>query len=346
MISKVKFSFIIPVFNRAEELKELLDSFVKQKDNEGIAYEIIVVDDGSTDDIKAVTDAFASRLPVRYIRKENTGPGDSRNRAMQMAAGTYFIILDSDIVLPEHYLKRLSGLEKEGKLSGMGGGPDTSHAGFSPFQKAVDLVMTSYSTTGGIRGKKKNTGRYVPRSFNMIVHRKVYEQTGGFSAMHPGEDPEWVYKAWQKGFSSAFYPELYVYHKRRIDLKSFYRQMRKFGIARVILNRNFPKYAGIVYYFPLAYTIGLMIGSVLAISGYPQFILLYVLYWIPVFVEFVIRSKNPIISLTGLFLLQVQMFAYASGFIEAMIKLGLLSETPQKAFPQLFFKLEKEKNTE
>ncbi len=335
----LKFSFIIPVYNRPEELKELLDSFVNQDIDDTSFYEIIIVDDGSHEDLRPVIEQYSDRLPIHYLRKKNTGPGDSRNRAMEIAHGEYFIILDSDVLLPARYLSRLRRAEQKGMLTDMGGGADAAHPEFSDFQKAVDSVMTSYLTTGGIRGKKTNISRYVPRSFNMIVHRKVFEETGGFSNMHPGEDPEWVYRAWNKGFKSVFYPELFVYHKRRINLKKFFDQMKKFGMSRVILLDRFPQYGGAMYYFPLIYSAGLILALLLALAGRPFLLILYAVYWLMILIEFLLRTKSPKISLLALFLYQIQMGAYAYGFLNAFIKIRMRGKKPEDAFPQLFFKL-------
>ncbi len=338
----MKFSFIIPVYNRSEELRALLESFAGQRHEDDFTYEIIVVDDGSQEDVFSVVKRFENRLPVVYLRKPNTGPGDSRNKGMQMARGAYFVILDSDVILPVYYLRILNALEQEGRLTDLGGGPDTSATEFSDFQKAVDLVMTSYLTTGGIRGKKKELTHYVPRSFNMIVKREVFERTGGFSSMHPGEDPEWVYRAWKQGFRSGFYPELFVYHKRRIDREAFFKQMKKFGMARVILLRKFPEFSSPVFYFPWLYTAGLFAGISGAVFGYPWLLWLYVCYWAAVLSEFLIKSKSLKISILGLVLFQVQMIAYAWGFGKAFVRIRIGGLPPETAFPELFFNLKEQ----
>jgi len=334
---KVKFSFIIPVYNRPDELKELLESF-KYQSKKTLAYEIIIVDDGSTVDLLPVIQRYENLLPLRYMRKKNSGPGHSRNIGMQEAKGKYFVILDSDVILPDGYLQELNRLEEEDKLAAAGGGADMSRNDFSSFIRAVDLAMTSFSTTGGIRGKKRNMTRYVPRSFNMIVRRDVFKKTGGFGNMHPGEDPEWIYRIWEKGFASVFYPSLPVFHKRRSNWKSFWKQMNKFGIARGILNRAYPQYASAVYYFPAIYSAGLILASLLAAEGRFFLLYLYIIYWLIILAEFLWRSKSIRLSLLAWLVFQVQMFAYATGLIRAVFMLYLLRKSPAEAFPFMFFK--------
>ena len=327
----IDFSFIIPVYNRADELAELLASFVKT-DKAKAAYEIIVADDGSTEDIQAVVNRF-SGLPVMYFRQANAGPGAARNAAMERAKGKYFVILDSDVLLPADYFEKLIEAVEKHPQAGMLGGSDASDSGFTAFQKAVDLTMTSLCTTGGIRGAKKQAGRFVPRSFNMVVRRDVWEQTGGFSDMHPGEDPQWVYRAWDAGFSTVAVPDLKVFHKRRINLRSFWRQVLRFGRARAILTRQFPRYFSPVYLAPVFF----VLWTLLAITGPGFFRWTWVAYALCAFVEFLIRSPHPLLALEALFLMLVQHTGYALGFLQGWFKLFILGKNPRQAFPGMFF---------
>jgi len=336
--SGIVFSFIVPVYNRPEDVWQLLDSFLRQQADAGIPYEIIVADDGSDTPAGEVVASFAGKLPVRYLYKPNSGPGDTRNYAMERASGEYFVILDSDVMLPEGYLDRLFRRYREGRLSAMGGGADTSHKGFPDFIKALDLSLTGLFTTGGIRGKKKRVDRYVPRSFNMIVHKKVFDTVGGFASLHPGEDPEWVYRAWDAGFSTAYYPELFVYHRRRSDWKQFWRQMEKFGIARGILRVMHPAYDSPVFYFPLIYSAGLILAVLLALFGKPLLLAVYVIYWLMILAEFLWKSRRIGLSLRGWMLFQEQMLAYATGWLKAFYKLKIKKMKPEKAFPSMFFR--------
>ncbi len=337
------FSFIVPVYNRSDELDELLESFARQPDKNLFTYEIIVADDGSEEDLKPIVKKYENTLPVHYFKKNNTGPGDTRNQAMKRASGNYFVILDSDVILPENYFEKLYRLYQTGKLKDLGGGPDKAKKDFSPLQKAIDLTMTAFFSTGGIRGSKRKVTKFVPRSFNMIVHRKVFEETGGFGNMHPGEDPEWVYRAWKMGFESRFYPELYVFHKRRITLKSFFNQIKKFGKARYVLNLLYPGFRSPVFLFPLVYTLGLLFALIGLWFNFYIILVLYFMYGFLLITEFWIKSKSIKISLLAFIVFQIQMIAYATGYIKAALKVRSDPENLSRKIPELFFKLKKEK---
>ena len=325
------FSFIIPVYNRPDELAELLISF-REAEKYGIAYEIIVADDGSREDLRPVTGQFKD-LPLIFFRQENAGPGAARNAAMERARGAYFVILDSDVLLPPDYFKNLKQAVERFPQAGMLGGSDASGKDFTPFQKAVDLAMTSFCTTGGIRGGKKRTGRFVPRSFNMVVRRDVWERIGGFSAMHPGEDPEWVYRAWDAGYRTEAVPDLQVLHKRRIDLASFWRQVLRFGRARAILTRMYPAYFSPVYLAPLVF----VLWTLTLLTGPAVLRWAWVAYMLCVAGEFLVRSRSLPVTLKALMLLFVQHTGYAAGFLEGWMKLFILGKQPEKAFPGMYF---------
>ncbi len=330
-----EFSFIIPVYERQDELEALLHSF-RQTMPPDFSYEIIIVDDGSRQaDLKRVTDRFPG-LPVHYIRQENAGPGAARNRGMQQARGQWFVLIDSDVLFPGDYAHQLQKAVAHFPQSGMIGGRDTDHPSFSVFQKAVNLVMTSFCTTGGIRGNKTRVGRFVPRSFNMAVHRKVWEQIGGFSDMHPGEDPEWVYRWWQTGGTTASFPAWKIYHKRRINLRSFIRQIRKFARTRVILSKLYPGTFSPVFLAPVLFVL-----FTVAAVFYAPFRLLLGLYLFCAFIEFLWRSRNIVAALAALPLIFVQNAVYALGLIESFIPICILRKKPREAFPSLFFKKSK-----
>ena len=337
MSGNVRFSFIVPVFNRPDELRDLLESFLHLNNPDDVAYEIIIADDGSEPPLKEVAEAYSGTLPVRYFYKKNSGPGDTRNRAMQQAEGEYFIILDSDILLPEDYLTNLVAALKKHPEADLAGGPDDAAASFSPFQKAVNLVMTSFLTTGGIRGHKKNVQKYVPRSFNMIVRREVFERTGGFGNIHPGEDPEWVYKSLGAGFRTVFFPDVKVFHKRRIDFGKFALQMKKFGITRYILNLRYPGFDSMVYRFPVLISLGWFLALPLFLLGFPWLLYAVLLHFAMIFVEFLFRSRSLRIALTALLVFVVQMAAYAYGYLLAFYRIRLRGLQPEIAFPELFF---------
>ena len=232
---ETKYSFIIPVYNRPDEIEELLVSmitllFIKP-------FEIVIIEDGSTLSSEHVIAKFSDRLNISFYKKENSGPGDSRNYGMQKAKGNYFLILDSDCILPENYLSEADKSLSENYVDCFGG-PDAAHESFSDIQKAINYVMTSFYTTGGIRGGKQQVDRFQPRSFNMGLSRKAFVATGGFGKIHPGEDPDLTIRLWKKGYKTKLIPEAFVYHKRRISWSKFHTQVQKFGKCRPIFTKN------------------------------------------------------------------------------------------------------------
>ena len=215
----LSFSIIVPVYNRPDEIGELLESLVQQTYEK--AFEIVLVEDGSTQSSEEVVEKFKDLLQITYLRKKNTGPGDSRNFGMQHAKGNYFIILDSDCMLPPQYLKAVeTSLHKY--FVHCFGGPDAAHASFSHVQKAINYAMTSVLTTGGIRGNKSSVNKFQPRSFNMGISEKAFKATKGYGNMHPGEDPDLTIRIWNMGYETKLIPEAFVYHKRRINWKRFF----------------------------------------------------------------------------------------------------------------------------
>lgn len=225
---KLNISFIIPVYNRPDEIEELLLSFVALKTNH--KYEIVIVEDGSTKGSKQVAELFSEKLNISYYLKKNSGPGDSRNFGMKKAKGNYFIILDSDCILPSQYLDAvLESLNKE--YVDCFGGPDAAYKKFSNLQKAINFAMTSFITTGGIRGNKNCVDRFQPRSFNMGISKEAFKKSKGFGRIHPGEDPDLSIRLWNLGYKTKLITEAFVYHKRRISWSKFYTQVNKFGLV-------------------------------------------------------------------------------------------------------------------
>ena len=212
-------------------------------------FEVVLVEDGSTVSSKDVASSFSNKLQISYYQKENTGPGDSRNYGMRIAKGNYFIVLDSDCIIPPQYLLEVTKeLEKE--FVHFYGGPDAAHESFSVVQKAINYAMTSLFTTGGIRGDKKALDKFQPRSFNMGISKEVFEVTKGFGNIHPGEDPDLTFRIWNQGYQTRLFPDAFVYHKRRIDWSKFYKQVHKFGMVRPILNNWHPGTSKLTYWFP------------------------------------------------------------------------------------------------
>ncbi len=331
---KVKYSFIIPVYNRPDEVNELLQSFYEMKTQ--IPYEIVIVEDGSIISSKEIIKEYHSVLNIQYLEKENTGPGDSRNYGMKKANGEYFIILDSDVVMPSHYLNSVEGFLKENPVDCFGG-PDAAKENFSEIQKAINFVMTSFLTTGGIRGKEKSIKNYEPRSFNMGISREAFQKTGGFGTIHPGEDPDLSIRIKEAGFKIGFIKEAYVYHKRRISWKKFYIQVNKFGKVRPILNSWHPQTASVVFWFPSVFSLGVFISLLFAIFHIFWPILLYGIYLFLIFVLSTIENKSSKIGFFSLRATLTQFFGYGFGFFKSTYYIRLLGKDPKQVFPELFF---------
>lgn len=308
-------SIIIPVYNRPTEVKELLYSLAKQDFRK--SFEVIVVEDGSTETCEREIAAFPN-LDIRYYVKENSGPGLSRNFGMERASGDYFIILDSDVILPTFYLSTVYDALKVNFTDAFGG-PDAAHPEFSSLQKAINYSMTSFLTTGGIRGKKKGLGKFQPRSFNMGISKKAFQSTGGFSDMRTGEDIDLTFRLWQNGFDTQLIPDAYVYHKRRNNLQSFFKQTRSFGATRPILNRKYPSSRKLTYWFPALFIIGFDISLILLFFGYWQPILLFAIYFILIFLDALVQTKNFKVGFLSLVTTCLQLYGYGLGFLESLL---------------------------
>ncbi len=331
----LSYSFIIPVYNRPGETKELLESLVLQ-DYEG-DFEVVIVEDGSSISSEEVISKFRDKLKISYYFKPNSGPGDSRNFGMKKAKGNYFLILDSDVILPSHYLTEVNRyLDKN--FSDCFGGPDAAHENFSKLQKAINYAMTSVFTTGGIRGNKKAVGKFQPRSFNMGLSKKAFETSKGFGFIHPGEDPDLSLRLEKLGFSTVLIPEAYVFHKRRINWNKFYLQVYKFGLVRPVLNLWHPKSAKITYWFPSLFLVGFLFSLVMAIGGIWIFLYFYIAYCVLIGIDAAIKNKSFYIGITAIVATFIQFYGYGWGFLKAVWKLQVLKIPPERAFPFLFFK--------
>ena len=257
----MKYSFIIPVYNRPNEVDELLQSLKTQTFKD---FEVVVVEDGSNIPCENVVCSYSSDLNVHYYNKPNSGPGQTRNYGVERAQGEYVLILDSDVVLPPGYLQAVDD-ELQQKPCDAFGGPDRAHKDFTPMQKAINYAMTSFFTTGGIRGGKKKMDKFYPRSFNMGVRREVYEALQGFSKMRFGEDIDFSTRIFKGGYKCRLFPEAWVWHKRRTDLKKFFKQVHNSGIARINLMKRHPGTLKLVHTLPAVFTLGCALLVLLSI---------------------------------------------------------------------------------
>ena len=329
----LEFSIVVPVYNRPEEIKELLDSLKKQTYKH---FEVVIVDDGSNDRSESVVNLYGDDLKIQYHYKNNTGPGDSRNFGMKQAEGNYFIILDSDCILPSDYLEQVY-LSLSQKYVDCFGGVDAAHDSFSNIQKAINFSMTSFLTTGGVRGASEKITKFQPRSFNMGISRKAFLASGGFGGIHPGEDPDLSIRLWKLGFETRLIPEAKVFHKRRISWSKFRLQVNKFGKVRPILDLWHPEYAKLTFWFPGLFVIGFVFSIFLMIMGFTYLFCFFMLYFLAVFLLSSIQYSSLKIGIQSVWAVIIQFFGYGSGFLQSFWKVKIKRQKPEEAFPDLFF---------
>jgi len=321
MPNKVKYSIIIPVYNRPEEIDELLESLTHQSIKK---FEVLVVEDGSTQRCDAVVDRYKSKLDIHYFFKENTGQGFSRNFGFERAKGDWLLVFDSDCLIPADYLAKVDAYLKEHPLDAFGG-PDRAAESFTLVQKAISFSMTSLLTTGGIRGGKAKVGTFHPRSFNMGIKREVFEKTGGYIITRKGEDIEFSIRIAAHGFTVGLIPDAFVYHKRRTNFFQFFKQLHFFGAARINLARFYPKEVKLVHCFPSIFLLLLIVFLYAFLQDKAWGIMglrLYFLYFLIIWVTATGRSENFAVGLLSVLAAFVQLTAYGIGFIqEALISL-------------------------
>lgn len=335
-ISDMKYSIIIPVYNRPEEVNELLQSLTKQTYRD---MEVIIVEDGSTVTCESVVRNYAGKLQLRYYTKENSGPGMTRNFGAEHSQGDFLIILDSDCVLPAGFLQAIED-ELMRKDCDAWGGPDRAHDGFSSVQKAINYSMTSFLTTGGIRGGKKQMDKkFYPRSFNMGIRRSLYRQLDGFSSMRFGEDIDLSLRIYKSNANCRLFPDAWVWHKRRTDFKKFFRQVHNSGIARINLMKRHPGSLKLVHLLPAVFTLGVFVclfllligGGLTALTLCPNVAIHYnlgmaltlaglvplLLFSFVVFVDSSFRNKSCKVGVLSIWASFIQLLGYGTGFLRA-----------------------------
>lgn len=337
----MKYSFIVPVYNRPDEVDELLDSLTRQTLT---GFEVIVVEDGSAVPCAEVCRKYADRLDLHYFDKPNSGPGQSRNYGVERAQGEYVIILDSDVVLPEDYLQAVDDELRRSPADAFGG-PDSAHSSFTDTQKAISYSMTSFFTTGGIRGGKKKLDKFYPRSFNMGVRRDVYQRLGGFSRMRFGEDIDFSIRIFKAGCRCRLFPEAWVWHKRRTDFRKFFRQVYNSGIARINLYKKYPESLKLVHLLPMVFTVGVLFMLVLAIvlllacplcAWFPLLPLL--LYALIILADSSRQNQSMRIGVLSIVAAYTQLMGYGFGFINAWWKRCVCGRDEFAAFEKTFYK--------
>ena len=328
-----KYSVVIPVYNRPDEVDELLQSLCSQTYRN---FEVVVVEDGSAIPCKQVVDKYAEALDVHYFEKPNSGPGQTRNYAAERSRGEYLLILDSDCILPETYLSAVEA-ELQREPADAFGGPDRAHDSFSDVQKAINYAMTSFFTTGGIRGGKKKMDKFYPRSFNMGVRAEVYKALGGFSAMRFGEDIDFSIRIFKGGYRCRLFPEAWVWHKRRTDLKKFFKQVHNSGIARIDLYKKYPESLKVVHLLPAVFTVGVVLVLLAALIC-PWSLLLLALFAIIIFMDASICNKSVKIGGLSVIAAFIQLTGYGSGFLRAWWRRCVCGGKSFSAFEKTFYK--------
>ena len=329
----MKYSFIIPVFNRPDEVDELLNSLTTQTLRD---FEVVVVEDGSSVPCKDVTEKYADKLLIHYYYKDNSGPGQTRNYGVERASGEYMLILDSDCILPGSFLEEVER-ELQHKEADAFGGPDRAHESFTDVQKAINYAMTSFFTTGGIRGGKKKMDKFYPRSFNMGVKKSVYQALGGFSKMRFGEDIDFSIRIFKGGYACRLFPEAWVWHKRRTDLKKFFKQVHNSGIARINLYKKYPESLKVVHLLPAVFTLGvvfLLLASL--VCGWSLSLL--VLFALIICIDSTLQNKSLKIGLLSVVASFIQLTGYGTGFLIAWWKRCVCGKDEFSAFEKNFYK--------
>lgn len=344
-------SVVIPVYNRPDEVGELLDSLTAQTFTD---FEVIVVEDGSSVTCDDVCRRYGQRLDIHYYRKDNSGPGQSRNYGVGKAHGEWIVILDSDVVLPPGYMQAVSRGIADGHTDAFGG-PDKAHPSFTPTQKAISYSMTAFFTTGGIRGGRRKLDKFYPRSFNMGVRRADYMRLGGFSDMRFGEDIDFSIRIFKAGLRCRLLPEAWVWHKRRTDFRKFFRQVFNSGIARINLYKRYPSSLKPVHMMPAAFTAGVTL--LILVSAFGRAMMHYdhdswrmwyrvcALPWLPiivyalaVFTDAALKNRSAAIALRSVAAAFVQLYGYGTGFIYAWWQRCVRGKDEFHAFGDTFYK--------
>jgi len=352
----MRFSLIIPVFNRPDEVEELLDSLTRQHLSE---FEVIIVEDGSDLPCANVVEKYKDKLDIHYFFKLNSGPGQTRNYGAEKAKGDYLLILDSDIIVPEGYLEAVEqGISKTGALAF--GGPDRAHPSFTPIQKAISYSMTSFFTTGGIRGGKKKMDKFYPRSFNMGVKREVYLALGGFSSMRFGEDIDFSIRLFKAGYACQLFRDAWVFHKRRSDFNKFFKQVHNSGIARINLYKKYPESLKLVHLLPAVFTLGVAFCALLLLLAFgvgtaiqtgifeadPPFglmigtvaLLPLLFYSLLIFIDSLVKNKSLKVAFLSIPASFIQLLGYGTGFLRAWWSRCVKGRGEMEAFKNNFYK--------
>jgi glycosyltransferase involved in cell wall biosynthesis len=317
----MKFSVVIPVYNRPDEVKELLESLSVQTNKN---FEVILIEDGSSVKCEVVANSYKSKLNLSYYYKINEGRSIARNYGITRATGDYYVIFDSDCIIPENYFSIVSEFLLENPVDCFGG-PDRAHSSFTPVQKAISYSMTSFLTTGGLRGSSKKITKFYPRSFNMGFNKKVMDATGGFPNIPLAEDIDLSFRIEKAGLKIALIENAFVYHKRRTSFQQFFRQVNRFGIGRIDLFKKYPDTLKLTHFIPALFVVFTVLSVLLLPFNY-LFIVPLQSYLLAILIDATITNKSVPIGFLSVWATLVQMFGYGTGFIKAFIKRVILKQ--------------------
>lgn len=328
----IKLSLIVPVYNRPGEIQEFLDSLTKQTYKD---FEVVVVEDGSTEKCDKIAESFMDRLNIRYFLNVKSGPGMCRNYGCEVASGNYNVILDSDCIIPPHYVATVKSCLEENYVDAFGG-PDSVSDDFTDLQKSINFAMTSFFTTGGIRGGGEKLDKFHPRSFNMGFSDEVFKVTKGFPKLRFAEDIDFTIRILKAGFKTALFKDAYVYHKRRADFKKFFRQVRNFGIGRINLYIRYPETLKLVHTLPALFVLGCLMLIVLSLFVSPLFLLPLAFYTLVLFADALARYKSLKVALMSVVACYTQLTGYGYGFLKSWWKLLIVKDKKFKEYVDSF----------
>ncbi len=319
----MQFSIIVPVYNRVEEVKELLESLTKQSQKN---FELVLVEDGSSEKCDILAGEYSEKLQISYYYKENEKPAVARNFGAARAKADYFLFFDSDCIIPENYFEILTKSLSENYVDAFGG-PDAAQPNFNTVQKSISYAMTSFFTTGGIRGGKETVDKFYPRSFNMGISREAFFKIGGFpiTKMHPGEDMVFSIEIIKQGFQTRLIPEAFVYHKRRNTLSSFFRQVRLFGKTRWVISQVYPETFKLHFFAPSVFTLGTF-GLLVLSSVSPLFLLPILFYCILIFTDSLLEYQKPDVAVLSVVMSFCQLTGYGIGFLDSAIRTKIFKQ--------------------
>ena len=339
---KFIFSVIVPTYNRADEIIELLDSLETQTISQN-DFEVIVVDDGSTDDTENIISNYISnqKINISFIKQDHKGPGEARNLGMQKAQGKYYLFIDSDCIADKEWLSSYKSAVQGIDPAGFGG-PDKVLPNFSPVQKAIDYSMTSFITTGGIRGSsKKKISKYYPRSFNMGVRADIVDKIGGMGKLRHGQDIEFSNRILSTGEQVFKVDSAVVYHKRRMSIKKFFKQVFNWGVARINLYKIDKKMLEPVHFFPALGTIislSVLILTIILPHIFGWFIIIGVSALLLLAFHGILKYKDVRVFPYIPIIVPTQIFGYGLGFILAFTRRIIFKKDEFTGFVKKYYK--------